>query len=365
MRSWSLLGSAALAASLALVPFAPDVSAGADSGKKVTFLTRNLYLGADLAPAIEAILEFDGDFTPILVAVGQTWANVHATDFPTRARALADEIVDGKPDLVGLQEAALWRTGDFDPSSPAEDVVYDFVAILLDELADRGHPYEVVVVSDGFDVEFPGFVSAEYDIADIRLTERDVILARKGGAVKLSNATAGHFSWNVEFETDLGSVVVQRGWASVDCRSGNEEFRFVTTHLDNDVEVIREFQSHEILDGPCDTNLRVVLVGDMNSDGNGGSTEAAYLNFLDAGFSDSWATLYPDDEGLTWGHDALLADPEPFQAEGTLERIDFVLFRGSGLSAYASDRLGEDPDDRIDGLWPSDHVGVLSTLRIR
>jgi hypothetical protein len=56
-----------------------------------------------------------------------------------RAEALADEIVRASPDLVGLQEAALFRTqipAD-GPATPATNVSYDFIQILIDALEDR------------------------------------------------------------------------------------------------------------------------------------------------------------------------------------------------------------------------------------
>jgi hypothetical protein len=78
-------------------PFAGD--------RQVTVMTRNLYLGTDLNPILTA-----PSLPALLVAVGAGWAQVQANDFPARARALADEIADSRPDLVGLQEAMLYRT---------------------------------------------------------------------------------------------------------------------------------------------------------------------------------------------------------------------------------------------------------------
>ena len=372
MGKRTLFGLAALAVSFALVPY--DVpAASADppgKGKKFTFMTRNLYLGADLADAVEAIATGED---PLVIAskVGQVWADVQHTDFATRAKALADEIRDEKPDLIGLQEAVVWRIGAYDPATPATTVAYDFVEILLDALGKKGHHYEVVAISEGFDAEFTGIVSYDpFTLGDIRLTDREVILARKGHGLKLSNVQEGHFVNVLPIPLPpSGYFLANRGWASVDCKTGNEKFRFVTTHLEADVPYFRELQAAELIaaGGPCDTTLPVVLVGDFNSDGDGGDSEAAYDIVMAAGFSDAWtqthaytADLY---DSITWGHDDLLSDPFPF-TNSPLERIDFVLYRGN-ITAQATDRLGEEPADRVKGLWPSDHAGIVSTLGIR
>jgi hypothetical protein len=102
-------------------------------GKTVRVMTRNVYLGADLTPAIGA-----PDLPSFVAAVGGVLRQVTATNFPVRARGLAAEIRAVKPDLVGLQEVALWRTG---PASivpllggpkTATTVRYDFLELLLD-----------------------------------------------------------------------------------------------------------------------------------------------------------------------------------------------------------------------------------------
>src|SRR5690348_8460095 len=63
-------------------------------GKVVKVMTRNLYLGADLLPAIAA-----PDLNSFVEANGQILREVTANDFPTRARGLAAEIQQEKPDL--------------------------------------------------------------------------------------------------------------------------------------------------------------------------------------------------------------------------------------------------------------------------
>jgi hypothetical protein len=61
----------------------------------------------------------------------------------------------------------------------ARHVEYDFVKLLLNALRARGLRYDVIAEETGFDAEFPGFLSESARIlSDIRLTDREVILAR-------------------------------------------------------------------------------------------------------------------------------------------------------------------------------------------
>lgn len=369
MRKLRLFALAAL--TLSIGSFAPTGSArAAEPGKKVTFMTRNLYLGADLEPAIGAIA--GGDGAAVVAEVGIVWAKVQATSFTTRARALADEIKDKKPDFLGLQECVVWSVGaPFDPA-PATTVVYDYLEILLDALARRGAKYDVVAVQDGLTAEFPGYVpSAPGGFLDIRLHDRVVLLARKDASFKLSNAGGFDFATNLSVPLPGdGFISIPYGWTQVDVKAGKREFRVVNTHFDAslapELTFIREAQAAELLAGPCATSLPVVVIGDMNSDGNGADDGAAYLEFIDAGFGDAWVDAHPADPGITWGHDELLIDPSPVfpVMPGSPERIDFVLYRGGGISTFDADVVGEVPADMRQGLWPSDHAGLEATLRV-
>ena len=65
-----------------------------------------------------------------------------------------------EPDLVGLQEVALWRTAPPNPGvlmtgPSATTVKYDYLQELLARLNADGQQYEVVVVQNEFDFEVP------------------------------------------------------------------------------------------------------------------------------------------------------------------------------------------------------------------
>ena len=126
----------------------PGVAAAAtDDGQKVRVMTRNVYLGADLSPAIGA-----ADLCGAIDGAGVIYNEVQRTNFPERAVPLAREIKQAKPHLVGLQEVALWRVQNpsdlgappINPNAtPATTVQYDFLDLLKDELGDG---YRVVAV---------------------------------------------------------------------------------------------------------------------------------------------------------------------------------------------------------------------------
>ncbi len=351
----------------------------ADAGKKVTFMTRNLYLGADLTPVVEAL--GDPDPFTILNAVGDVWGHVRATDFPTRAHALAEEIKDEKPDVIGLQEAVVWSVGDPRSDEPLV-VVYDFVAILQSALEARGMHYDVVGVADEFGAELTGIVpdspylvdvdvdgvSYQIPMLDIGLQDRDVLLVKHGGDMKFSNVSSHHYL----SMAGVGPIPETRGWVEADVKMGQRAFRLVNTHFTNEDSGVRLDQAHELMNALSATTLPVVLLGDFNSNGNdpGGSGSGAPYNYVRGkSFGDAWVDEHPGDPGLTFGQEPTLTDPKwPSTVDELIpqpvERIDFVLFRGGGITAYDADVFGKSVTDMYHGLWPSDHAGVAATLRV-
>ena len=355
--------SAALLVLLAFALVRPSAAAADGRFRPVDVMTRNLYLGADLAPAIAA-----GSPQDLAIAATGIWRQVQATDFPQRARALAAEIRESAPLLVGLQEVALWRTGppDGPPSlggTPATHVVYDFLEILLRELA-NGHLYEPVVVQQEADLESPTTLGF-----DVRLTMRDVILVRRGGDVRVASRQSANFAHNLilPIAGGLASVTSTRGWTAVDVLAKNQRFRFVNTHLEAFSNFFRCAQSLELLDGPlATTSLPIVLVGDLNSapddpgfteDGSPFNDTNPYEILTAAGLIDTWTEVHRRNPGNTCCNEADLRNVRPTY----VQRIDHVLL--SEGDTFGSELVGDTSRDRTrGGLWPSDHAGVVATV---
>jgi hypothetical protein len=367
----------ALAALLALPAGAAAAKKG--KGEKVTVMTRNVFLGADLGPAIEA-----GSIGEAIDGAGVIWNEMESTKFPERAVPLAREIKRSKAALIGLQEVATWyqqvpSDGGAPPISPIEgaqpatDVRYDFLRLLRGEL---GRKYKVVIDQAEFEGELPVDVdqsdaSGTGPLAsfgadfDARLVMHDVILARKGSGVKLGRTDSGHF--DTRYQANVGGITinVDRGWASVQAKVGEQKFKFFDTHLEAFGDpTIREAQAKELVNGPLDTKKQVVLVGDLNSGttkrhhigrpdlGHDPNDRLAFAVFKKAGFRDNGAVqscCYPDMFDAT------------FEFTHT---VDHVLTR-PGLKTVDAFVTGNDPSEMTpSGLWPSDHGGVVSTVRL-
>src|SRR5690242_2705091 len=107
---------AAVVVTAAAALLCPAAASAANTDLKV--MTRNVYLGADLIPlATTPPDQFEQ-------AAASRYQTVLRNDFPTRAKAIAAEISSTKPDVVALQEAAIWRTGPKDGNATkASDTV--------------------------------------------------------------------------------------------------------------------------------------------------------------------------------------------------------------------------------------------------
>lgn len=370
------LGASVLAATTALAPGGgavadpapPSAVQHAAPARSATVMTRNLYLGADLGPILAAL--DTGDGATILEAATRTWAAVQATSPEERMAAIADEIVEADPAVVGLQEVTTWTTASLDPRTGAvgEPVVaYDFLELLLDALAERGADYREV--EDATAVNFaspaiPVLAGASVPTRVVRLADRDVIIARSD--VGLDNARNGTYANIVRFPLGDTELPVPRGWGSVDVQVRRAEFRFVNSHLEAfgipgfDAEQLRVLQVGELLeaqDALADEvgELPLVYVGDYNSRA---PDAPAYARLVAGVGEDAWTRGHRPHAGLTCCFDDTLRDP----LDPLTSRIDLVL-HSDDVKAPRAHVVGDEVGDRTaSGLWPSDHAGVVARL---
>jgi endonuclease/exonuclease/phosphatase family metal-dependent hydrolase len=331
-----LAGLAGPAAAEQPHPFAGD--------RQLTVMTRNLYLGTDLRPIFSAPTPF-----ALFAAAGAGYAQVEANRPAERMAAIADEIAAAQPDVVAIQEAAIFRT-DFPPdgpASPAETTTYDLLDLLVDALDVHGAPYEVVGELSGTDAELPAGLPPT---RDVRLTDRIALLARadeKTADLKIESVASGHYAARLVVPTVAGPIAVPRGWISADVKVRGKVVRVVATHLEAFSDAAQVAQAGELLAGPAATDLPVVIAGDLNTraDGLGSPTYGILRN---AGFADSWSG-----PGTT-----CCRAPDLSLPSGLDKRVDLVLSRGGFGVVRAEIVDGKTPS----GLWHSDHAGFVATL---
>jgi endonuclease/exonuclease/phosphatase family metal-dependent hydrolase len=330
-------------------------------------MTQNMYLGSSLNPALEAK-------TPeaFIEAVAQIYATVQYTNFPQRAQAIANEVKEEAPDLIGLQEVTKWTTGGVNPPPG-----YDFLAILQSDLEARGLHYSVAAVSHNANIGPAPLALAEQGCVQpgpvitcsVQLEDRDVILVNDDTpGLTWSNPQSGHYATQQTIESPVGPLSFDRGWASIDARLRQQPFRFVDTHLETEESPsVQEAQANEFLAGPGRGGT-IVVTGDFNSAADG-STTTTYAQLTAPGrFRDSW-----NEKLLGPGISCCQESNTPPLAPGALNnpvstlrtRIDLILSRGAARSSGdEAELIGDSPFQATPPFWPSDHAGVVSVLRL-
>jgi endonuclease/exonuclease/phosphatase family metal-dependent hydrolase len=398
------------ALALTLLPGVADAKGkGKKKGHQLTVMTRNLYLGADLSPVLNA-----PGIGQAIDAGGEVVNQVHATKFPSvRAASLAAEIKKRKPDIVGLQEASWWRSGpvNLDPNavtnptaSTTDPLGGDFITELLNQLnkgkkkgkkgsaaatkkgkkKKGGVQYVLAVVKTEFDAELPvdddpsggePLFGADHNE---RLTMRDAILVRKGVGIKFKNPTSGTF--NTLLRVTLAgflNVDVTRGWTAIDVKARGRSFHFVNTHLEafdssgsNTTNQgttlgrgdIRAAQASQLVGpgGAANSTGPVILLGDMNSDDDTvqpNGDRNAYMALTAGGFTER-STANPlscclNDPFLVGG---------PNSINDFDHQVDHVLANKNKIKFVKGFVDGRAP---VNGLYPSDHAALTSVLKIK
>lgn len=361
-----------VAALSVLIILPPAASAGIKQGK-VKAMSRNLYLGADIFKVVEAAMDTSNPYA-VPVAVATVFQTTQYTNFPQRAQALADEILENNPDVIGLQEVTRYlmqAPGDFLYGNPtaADTVVIDFLQVFQAALEERGLHYNVASISYNADIELPmfaGFTPEGYPILnDLRMVDRDVILVKNN--VQVLSESNGNYYYNVAMDLSGVNVEFTRGWTSIDAVIHNKEYRIVNTHLEvggdpsSPFAMIQAAQMQELMAMLGSETRNTILIGDFNSSPENVETQP-YHQAIAAGFIDAWTMTHFWNPGYTCCYSETVDDPE----SELYERIDHIFIRNSArtLPVALTWRTGVDEVDMTpDGFWPSDHAGMYAFIK--
>jgi len=331
--------------------------------EKLTVMTRNLYLGAEIQSLAGA-----GSAPEFIAGVQEALLQIAANNFPERAVVLASEIVEKKPHLVGLQEVYNFTIDGGNTQPPFRDYLNDLMAAL----ADQGASYYVAATVKNLDLALP------IDGSVIGVMDRDVILAREDVAAEVVDLTplcppgrpsvdGCNYGIVAIADTPVGPIAFERGYVAVDTPYG----RFFNTHLEirdpdplNPLSpLVQRSQAMELMQviGALNSSNPppgpIIIAGDFNSspeDGDYFGFPSPYQQILTAGYTDAWTQRPGKPKGLTCCFDEDLRNPADLY-----ERIDMI-FSNAQTSRVKANVVGNDEDDLTpSGLWPSDHAGVV------
>jgi endonuclease/exonuclease/phosphatase family metal-dependent hydrolase len=356
---------------------------------EVKVMTWNLYIGADISPFFAA-----GSLDEIPQLVAEKFAVLQSTNFPERAKAIAKEIARKKPDLIGLQEVTLIRRqspGDFftDPSVQpnAEFPILDYLDILLQALTALGLEYDVAVSQDNADIELP-MLNIAGGIDDVRVTDRDVILARHHH-VQVSYPEGRTFSEILQIgfppSAPVYTLPIKRGFVAVDAEVRGRTYRFVNTHLEqrgeelgsSQLSAIQAAQALELIIYLENETLPIILVGDFNSSPKDPTLSLGGLQIIPpygmlrwSGYVDAWKVR--QNRSKSRGYTCCQDEDLLSRRSHLSERIDHIFIRND-VGSWPFTRIGPTNvytvgDSRFDkththpALWPSDHAGVYGAI---
>jgi hypothetical protein len=380
--------TAVLLAALLLAGGAAPAGAEED-GVTLSVMTRNQYFGGDLLAVATS-----PDAASFMAAARAVLMDIAASNFPERAQALAREIAERRPHIVGLQEVYDFRLNGSNTGAPP---FLDQLQVTKAALAALGADYVVVASVQNLSLTLPVDLDGD-GVAEsmVSVMDRDVILARGDIAAAVTQAPFSthcerpsadggpgcNFVWRAVASTPLGVAIdLERGFVAVDVTLGGRDFRIVNTHLEIEnlsadpmAPFIQAAQASELkaLVDALSAGKTVVVLGDINStpvdplfpDPFAGPFVRPFRQFTDG--VDLWNTATPGGPYLdTW----LLrpGDPAGFtccEADLTAplfyvwERKDVVFVNHLPVSVKANVVGNDESEMTPSGLWPSDHAGL-------
>ena len=362
---------------------------------RIEVMTQNQFLGADLTPALGALASGD----PVLIAevLAATLQQMADNNFPARAGKLAEQICRRQAHVVGLQEVFRFEIGGVS-GPPAPLPFVDQLDELMAAIADQCGNYVVGASIQNVDVS-----QVAPRVGLVRFVDRDVVLVRddvpfapvpfapnvcepRPSGVPGIAPSGCHFQALVPLPASIGGSIL-RGYLGVDAFVDGEPYRVVNTHLEvqrpdgtDFSSVFQALQAAELIGVlavfPAAPGTRIIPLGDINSSPEdpiiaqpiqpppfpipppfATTIIPPYTQFKLSGYTDVWDERPGKSPGYTCCNDEDLI----LLGEGHGERID-VIFSSQLPAKVKASVIGGKANDRVEGLWPSDHCTVSGNL---
>ena len=391
--------------------FLPVIPVHAEEPYRITVMSRNIYLGADVGVALELIPNFPK-------AAQFMWDQVKKTDFATRAPKLARESAQDRPEIIGVQEATIWYCKKDLFSDKVE--VFNFLDQFISATKASGVGYSLAT-ANGVEAFNPGYSIAAIpyvtkvrdpevfnpifgqDTASCGFTIGDALLVRDD--VKDRIIQVGNTEYDATYSIVPTLMTIYRGYTWADFKVQDSVVRLITTHLesiwDENKVPNSALQAQQLVADLKDAKMPIVIMGDFNADYRdprpqgepnpgeqpvasetcptpGGAKCNAYSTMIEAGFENA----SPDAKNpryFTWGASALLNGPDKKRAldakkfgnqYGFTDRLDYI-FTKNVYATVSSKIIGNVWPDGS-GVWdcgkdkcfPSDHAGVVATIEL-
>ena len=405
---------ATLKKALALIcalTFAPLTPAHGEEPYRITVMSRNLYLGADVGVALEKIPNFPA-------AAQFMWDQMKQTDFAARAPKLAREAALDRPEVIGIQEATVWYCKKDLFSDKVE--IFNFLDEFVAATKQTGVGYSIAK-ANGVSALNPGYSIAPIpfltkvrdpeifnkvfgqDTAACGFTIGDALLVRDD--VKSQIIQVGNSEFDATYSIVPKLMTIYRGYTWADFKVRDSVVRLISTHLESlwDENKIPNsaIQAQQLVADLKDAKMPIIIMGDFNADYRdprplnepnpgeqpvasdtcptpGGAKCNAYSTMIEAGFENA----SPDAKNpryFTWGANALLTGPDKKRVKfakefgnqyGFTDRLDYI-FTKNVYATVSSKLIGNVWPDGS-GVWncgtelcfPSDHAGVVATIEL-
>jgi hypothetical protein len=316
-------------------------------------MSRNAYVGANVVSLATARSEAE-----IEQKAKELYQTVDQTNFPLRAQALVREIKRTKPDIVGFQELSRFYRGPDGHDDGIKDAttpLYNFRKIMENDLRAAGLHYKTVSDQVWLDVEV-----SSADGYDGRLQQANTVMIRtgRGARVKFLRQRKGVVpapARHPAVRPDRAPVVRLGGDGGQGRRQAVPVHRptrrgLLRRRLDAAVQGPRSGASQDE-EGADDHRGRLRLRPLL-------ADAELVLGWLQGGARAGFKET--SRRRNTCCQDEKLDNPQ----SKLKQWIDYIVVRPAAR-VLSTALVGDKLSDRIGGLWPSDHAGLVARLRLK